>query len=285
MKTGVSSYSFSQYINKGKMDIFDTVKKAKELGFDAIEFITLPEISGKTRQETALELKKLAKDEDIEISAYVVGGNLICENEEDRKKQLDILKEEVDLASTLGVKLFRHDVGYQLPMNMCFDEALIIAAPIMREVAEYANSLGIKSMIENHGRAFQDADRMERTVSAVNHKNFSLLVDIGNFMCADEDTVLSVSRVANLAAHVHMKDFVRKDFYSNDGKEKCYTTRGCNYLLGVAVGSGDAKAAQCISILKQAGYDGYLDIEFEGPSDCIEELKKGLSFVRSCLTA
>ena len=285
MKTGVSSYSFSQYINQGKMDIFDTVKKAKELGFDAIEFTPIPEIEGKTRKATAAELRELAKAVGIEISAYVVGGNLLSEDEAERKKQLDILKEELDIAAILGVKLFRHDVGFQLPVNMCFDEALMLAAPIIREAAEYANSLGIKSMIENHGRAFQDADRMERTVSAVNHKNFSLLVDIGNFMCADEDSVPSVSRLANLAAHVHMKDFIKKDFYSADAKDNCFATRGCNYLLGVAVGSGDAKAAQCISILKQAGYDGYLDIEIEGPEDCIEELKKGLAFIRSCLNA
>lgn len=283
MKVGVSSYSFSQYLSKGKMTIFDTVSKAKELGFDAIEFTPIPEIEGKTRTETALELKRLAEENNIEISAYVVGGDLISGDDDERKKQLEILKEEIDIAKALGVKLFRHDVGYMLPMNMCFDEALRLAAPIIREASEYAMERGIKTMIENHGRAFQDADRVEKTVSAVNHKNFALLVDIGNFMCADEESVLSVSRVANLAAHVHLKDFIKKDFYSEDSKENCFKTRGCNYIMGVAVGSGDVRAAQCISVLKEAGYDGYMDVEFEGPEDCIKELRTGLAFIRSVL--
>ncbi len=60
-------------------------------------------------------------------------------------------------------------------------------------------------------------------------------------------------------------------------------TRACNYLRGTATGYGDAKSAQCLEILKQAGYDGYVDIEFEGPEDCITELERGLKFIRSVL--
>ena len=38
MKIGVSAYSYAQYINAGKMTQLDCVKKAKEMGFEAIEF-------------------------------------------------------------------------------------------------------------------------------------------------------------------------------------------------------------------------------------------------------
>ena len=37
MKVSVSSYSFSQYIRAGKMTQFDTVAKAKEMGFDSTQ--------------------------------------------------------------------------------------------------------------------------------------------------------------------------------------------------------------------------------------------------------
>ena len=39
MKISVSAYSFYQYINQGKMTLFDTVSKAHEMGFEAIEFL------------------------------------------------------------------------------------------------------------------------------------------------------------------------------------------------------------------------------------------------------
>ena len=41
MKTSVSSYSFSQYIREGKLTQLDCVAKAKEMGFDGIEFTDL----------------------------------------------------------------------------------------------------------------------------------------------------------------------------------------------------------------------------------------------------
>lgn len=283
MKIGVSSYSYSQYLNQGKMKIRDTVVKAAEMGFEAIEFVSLipfAEEEGITTEQLAKELKKLAADNGIEISAYVVGANLV--DAEDPEEQMRTVKSEIDIAATLGVKLFRHDVIYALPEGMCFEQALDIAAPKMHEIAEYAKQYGITTMIENHGRAFQDADRMEKTYYKVNSDNFKLLVDVGNFLCADEDNVKCVSKVANLAAHVHLKDFLIRDYYSGE-TEGYHQTRGCNYIRGVAVGAGDARTAQCLQILRNAGFDGYCDIEFEGIEDCIEELEKGLAFIKSIL--
>ena len=49
MKIGVSSYSFSQYIRAGKMTQFDCVSKAKEMGFDAIEFTELQPPEGESK--------------------------------------------------------------------------------------------------------------------------------------------------------------------------------------------------------------------------------------------
>jgi len=284
MKIGVSSYSFSQYLSSGKMTVKDTITKAAEMGFDAIEFTGLDAPEGITKEDFARELKEYANEKNIEISAYVVGANLLCDTVEEERKAVEAVKSEIDIASILGVKLFRHDVLFKLPRHVSFNEAMIRTAPLVREIAEYGKKHKITTMIENHGYAFQDADRVEKLYNAVNHKNFSLLIDIGNFMCADEDTYISVSRLANLASHVHAKDFVKIAFDSDASKENTFRSRGCNYLRGTAVGYGDAKTLQCIEILKSAGYDGYVDIEFEGPEDCIEELQKGLSVLKKICT-
>ena len=283
MKIGVSSYSFSQYTSQGKMTVEDTVVKAAEMGFDAIEFVPFEAPEGKTKIEYAKDLKELAEDNNIEVSAYVVGANLLCETEAEEREAVEAVKADIDIANALGVKLFRHDIAFKLPQFMSFDMALEKTAPLVREIAEYGEKFGITTMIENHGFAFQDVARVEKTYNAVNHKNFKLLIDIGNFMCADEIPYVNVSKLANLAAHVHLKDFKIIDFYSDASKENAFSTRGCTYLRGTAAGYGDAKTAQCVQILKNAGFDDYMDIEFEGPEDCIEELEKGLKFIRSIL--
>ena len=284
MKIGVSSYSFGQYITAGKMTAEDTLIKASEMGFDAIEFVSfnLPE---KVTKEYAKNLKKLSKEYNIEISAYLTGGNLLLETEEEREEACNMICKQLDIAEMLGVKLFRYDVAYFLPKYMSFDTALNIIAPYMRKIADYGEKLDIMTMIENHGHVFQDWERIEKTYNAVNHKYFSLLIDIGNFMCVDFDNTICVSKLANLASHVHLKDMEKCDFYDCSDKKNYSKTRACNYIRGVAVGDGDAKAEQCIRILEKAGYDGYLDIEYEGREDCIEGLKKGLEFTRKVIAS
>ena len=50
MKIGVSSYSFSQYIRANKMTQKDAVRKAKEMGFDCIEFTEMSPPEGVSKE-------------------------------------------------------------------------------------------------------------------------------------------------------------------------------------------------------------------------------------------
>ena len=51
MKISVSSYSFEQYINQGKLTQLTAIAAAKELGFEAIEFTGLTPPEGVTQKE------------------------------------------------------------------------------------------------------------------------------------------------------------------------------------------------------------------------------------------
>ena len=124
---------------------------------------------------------------------------------------------------------------------------------------------------------------MERLVSGAQTNNFGLLLDIGNFMCADVDNVSAVARLANLAYHVHAKDFIYIDYNDKKDTDTGFVTRGLNLLNGTAVGKGDANTKRCIEILKRNGYDGYIDIEFEGDGNCIDELTFGLKYLRNII--
>lgn len=282
MKIGVSSYSFQQYFNKGEMTAEDALIKAAELGFDAIEFtdFNLPEGVDK---EYIDRLKALSEEHGIEICAYVTGGNLLADTEAEREAACQKICHDLDIAKLFEVTLFRFDVGSWLPKGLSFDMALNRALPYMKRIADYGETLGIMTMIENHGFAFQDWERVEKAYNAMNHKNFALLVDIGNFFCADQDNTLCISKLANLAVHVHLKDMKKLDYYTADDKNGYFESRAANFLQGTVVGYGDAKVAQCVKILQKAGYDGYMNIEYEGPEECIEALKKGLAFARTLI--
>lgn len=278
MKIGTSSYSFQQYINAGKMTQFDTIAKAKEMGFDDIEFIDLTPPEGKNQLEFAAELKAEALRCGIEISAYAIGANLAKSDEAELNAEIERLKGQADVAAALGAKYMRHDVMYNYDDFRAFDLALPAIAKGAREVTEYAEGLGVKTMVENHGYICQDPDRVERLICTVNHPNYGLLLDIGNFLCADVAPELAVSRLANLAFMVHAKDFRIYDY--SQKREIGFTTRAKNRLEGMSVGYGDIKMEQCLEIIKASGFDGYMDIEYEGGGDCIEGIAKSLEYLR-----
>ncbi len=280
MKIGVSSYSFSQYTSSGKMNYFDVIDKAHEMGFDGIEFAGMPVEEYEEKLKVAKQLKEHADKVGIEVSAYLTSGNFVHDTAEGLENEIARLKNEIKVASEFGVKLMRHDILWKMPPHRTFDSIIPEIVPAIREVTEYASQFGIKTMFENHGRIVQDTDRVEKLIDAVGNSNFGLLVDIGNFMCADLDNVACVSRLANLAFHVHLKDFRKYDYYSNYSLKNTFRTRGQNSLCGCAVGDGDARSAQCMAILRDQGYDGFLSLEYEGPEDCIEGIQKGLNFYR-----
>jgi inosose dehydratase len=109
MNICVSSYSFSRLVREGSLKPENVIYKAKEMGFYGIEFAGLWVPEGMTAIDYAKHLKDLAENVGIKITGYSVGGNLLCNNQEE---EIERLKGEVDVAHALGVNLMRHDVAY-----------------------------------------------------------------------------------------------------------------------------------------------------------------------------
>lgn len=276
MKCSVSSYSFNQYIRDGRLTQLECVAKAKEMGFDAIEFVEIKADNFEMQKEMAKKIREEADRLGMEINAYTIGARMYHDNEEDCQKELERLKGQLEIASILGASVMRHDVCYELSKSgngRSFDLMLPTIAKNARELTEYAASLGIKTCSENHGFIAQDSDRMERLFNAVAHDNYGLLVDIGNFLCVDENPVYAVSRVAPYAVHAHVKDFT---FSTEPGCGRTLVTRGSNYLSGCVLGEGVVPVKKCLSILKNAGYNGYVSLEYEGKEDCMTGISRGL---------
>lgn len=194
------------------MTQFDTLAKAKELGFEAIEFTDIDRKEDYALQtENARKLRLEADRLGMEINAYTIGGCLFQEKQESMDAEVE---------------------------------------------------------------------RLERLFNAVAHDNYGLLVDMGNFLCVDEDPIHAVSRVAPYAFHVHIKDMRIKN--TSIGS---MMTRGGNYLKGTVVGKGDVPVKQCLQILKRIGYEGYVYLEYEGAEDCIAGITRSLANIRQMLSA
>ena len=275
MKIGVSSYSFARYRNTGGATLFDVCRKAREIGFDAIEFIAL---DGEDPIAQARELRALCAELGLEISAYTVGADLMAE---DAEAAVEALCRSVDITEALGAPLMRHDVSYSLPEGVSWEAAVEHMAPLIRRVTAYAKAKGIRTCTENHGFVFQDSLRVKALIDAVGDDNYRWLVDLGNFLCVDEDPLSAVKVAAPYAIHVHAKDFLYKLKSDAVPPSNFFGTRNGNYLRGTVVGHGVVPVDACMAILKDAGYTGTLSLEFEGMEQNIPAIKAGYAYLRA----
>jgi len=276
MNVGVSSYSFSQYMKNTGADIFAVISKAKELGFSSFEFTSVYAPEGVDALERAREIRAYCRSLGMPISAYTVYADFLKYTDMEER-----LQKEINIASALGAPLLRHDVtaGFRDKRSPCvdFEEALKEVVPPIRRVTERAKALGIRTMSENHGFFFQDSERIERLITAVDSDNYGALIDIGNFACVDEDSVAAVKRLAPYAFHVHVKDFFIRGEEQTALDAGWFSSRSGHRLCGTIVGVGDIPVDKCLRILREQGYAGNYSIEFEGLEENILALQTGLA--------
>ena len=274
MKFAVTSYSFMQYIRAGKMTYVDCISKAKEMGFDAIEFAAFPDDVDPI--EFAKTLRAEADRVGIPICNFAVGADFI---NNDKAEEIAKVKTLIDAAEIMGCTTLRHDVtgGPRPRLWKGYDNVVEELAEVCRELTEYARPKGIKTMSENHGLFSQDSLRVEKLINTVANDNFGQLVDMGNFLCADDDPGVAVGRCAPYAFYVHAKDFIIKSGNDTDPGEAFAATRAGNSRRATIVGHGSVPVKQCLRALKGAGYDGYISIEFEGIEDCLEGIRIGFA--------
>ena len=282
MKIAVSSYSFSQAMADGRMNILDVIPRAKAMGYEGVEIVR----GSQSDEEMAALARLLAVQSrayDLPIIAYMVGSDFLKNGVD---AEAERLRREAEIAALLGAPRMRHDATQGRDAQgapVSWEAALPVLAEGYRRVTEFAAGLGVHTMIENHGYFAQDALRVKALVEAVDHRNFGWLCDMGNFMCADEVPAESVRIAAPMAVHAHAKDFHVKKPGEYVPKQGWFPTRGGGALRGAIIGHGEVDVPACLKLLRDAGYDGWLSVEFEGIEDCLKALEADLANLKEML--
>ncbi|MBQ8742867.1 MAG: sugar phosphate isomerase/epimerase [Clostridia bacterium] len=277
MKAGVSLYSFHDYKNDDSLGIKGCIEKAKELGFTGFDFVDFGNYSERSEYlARATDIGNFCREIGMEPVCFCTGANFVTEN---RKSEIERMKFSLEIAAALGCSVMRHDGANTPPSSMrigrSFDALLPMLAQCYREITDHAETLGIKTCVENHGFFIQHPERVEKLINAVDSENFGALIDIGNFMCVGAEPTDAVALLAPYAIHCHAKDFHFRSGSLDDPGEGFFRTSSGDYLRGAMLGHGVVKVRQCIEILKRSGYDGYLSLEFEGMEDPIKGIELG----------
>ncbi len=301
MKIGLTSYSLNADLSAGRKTILDAMKFAKEQGAEHFEIVPssyctfYDDGAHEFNEELIKSVRELSKELSLPLSNYAIGADLVSGDDNRRAAETERVKHHVEAAAKLGMHSLRHDISFMRPSASdapnVFEALLPTAAKCTREITDYAETLGINTLVENHGFFFNGSDRMIRLFNAVDSDNFGILLDCGNFICVEEDPLVAVKKCVGIAKMVHLKDFyirrldgIRSTPELYAGRGPWFMSLGGEYMLrGSIVSQGDLDIPSTVETLKKSGYDGYVSIEFEGMEDCSAASAAGMSAAKYLL--
>ncbi len=285
MKFGFSSYTFHQRLSTGEMTLFDVIDWIADSEGEHLELAAVypgadsPVPNGESDPAFVEKVVEHAAQRGVTLSNLAIGASFLGD-EAENAAEVERVKAHIDLAEKLGIRLMRHDVvrhaGLEGDDTPAFEAALPKIVKASKEIAQYAATKGVTTSLENHGFFVQSSDRVRRIVHAVDEPNFKTTLDIGNFMCVDEDSTVAVPANLPYAMIVHFKDFYIRPADRNPG-EGWFRSRGGKYLRGAIVGNGDLDIWSIAKSIKKSGYDGFASIEFEGHEDCLIGASRGIA--------
>lgn len=120
----------------------------------------------------------------------------------------------------------------------------------VREIAAYAAPLGVEVWLELHSW-FSTGKNMRLILDHVPEKNVRLIWDVIHSVEFGESPAETMALVGDRIAHVHIKDGRKPQ---DPEKYRWELT---------AHGEGQLPTAEVLELLKKAGYDGYLSLEWE----------------------
>ena len=242
-------------------NITSAAREAAKSGARTVEFLDTVKRPAVADRETARRYRAVLKDHGLTVACFSAAARLWDPDRSDAEAASEEarLLRLAQMAAELGSPYLHHTVvmtwDTQTPYNEVLDR---VTEPAVR-VAEYARSLGVRVLYEPQGFYFNGNDGFRglyRRVKAA-CPTVGVCTDIGNPMFVDEDPLLFVQEFARETCHVHVKDY-RVCASAPD------RSRGGRGLDPVLLGTGEVHAAECLSVLADAGYTGYFGVEDDG---------------------
>ena len=276
MKLGLSMWSYAAPVRRGELDIPGFIREAGRLGVDGVELL---DFFWKDRDAELPLVEAALAETRLPVGVYSVANNFVRTDPTERKASVKKITDGVDNALHFGAKTVRVFAG-DIAQGITYEQGLIWIIEGLTEAAAYAYDNHITLALENHGKLAGRSDQVETILKAVASPALKANPDTGNFLLVHQASHLAVAQLATRAAMCHFKDFhVVPDDYAGFAY---IGTEGLKFA-GTAIGEGDVDLPDCIVSLREAGFDGWLNIEYEGEEDPFVAVARSVAYTRRLL--
>jgi len=267
-KLSLAQWSLSKPIHAGEMDPMDFAKKANELGFQGIEYVSqlytpilekgeTPEVAMKNLLDS---LKVRSERYNVKNVLIMVDneGDLATSEEKDRDQAVENHKKWVDAAQFLGCHAIRVNLFGSNDQEIWKNNSI----EGLKKLGEYASTKGINVLVENHGYLSSNAKLLTEVMKGVNLPNVGTLPDFGNFCLEREGgerwgakCIKEYPRYQGIEEMMPYAKAVSAKSYNFDDQ-------GQETIM---------EFSKILKIVKDAGYTGFIGVEYEGEQLTAEE--------------
>jgi sugar phosphate isomerase/epimerase len=237
-----------------------------EFGLDAIEYVNSFFFDKAEDQSYLKEMKSRADSEGVKSLLIMCDdeGNLGDPDGEARQQAVENHHKLVRAAKYLGCNSIRVNARSE----GSWEEQMKLATDGLRTLTEFGDEHGINVIVENHGGLSSNGQWLSGVIEKVDHPRCGTLPDFGNFQLGEDEWYDRYKGITELMPYAKAVSAKSHDFDS-DGNEI------------------NTDYSRMMQIVLDAGYNGYVGIEYEGNNlsemEGIRATKKLLERFRSQL--
>lgn len=259
LRISLAEWSVHRAIQSQKMTNLDFPRYASELGIEGLEFVNA--LWGAPTQGYIGRLRTAMKQTGTRCVMIMCDdeGMMGHSSPTVRKKTVDNHRKWIDYCAELGGHSIRTNMHSDITPKTAAEVETVLGycADSFASLADYARMVGLNVLIENHWGLSSDPDAIVALMKKVNKANFGTLPDFGNFP-KEVDRYDAVKKMMPYAKGVSFKCY---DFGA-DGKESAIDMD------------------RMMKIVAEAGYKGFVGIEYEGKRlSELEGAKAGKKFL------
>ena len=245
MKLAFSTLGCPHY---GMDQIIDIAVKNKYEGIEiravrgTVDIASLDEFKEGGLAET---IKKL-KDANIAVACLGTSIKFCDAGKDQQEKMLESAKVNLEIAKALNCGYIR-TYGGPFPYKQGFAESMKWTCDGYQRLCGLAETMGILPLVETHDD-FCTSARVKELIEGVSPGKVGVVWDILHPLRFGEAVADTYNALKDYIYHVHVKD------------SREFSPRGFDFPL---VGEGKVPIAECLSLLRTGGYEGYLSFEWE----------------------
>ena len=271
-KLSLAQWSLHREVEKGELDPFDFPKVAKEMGFDAVEWVDQlfeKELDSMGFDAVIERWKQESEKYDVKNVLIMVdrAGDLSHVDNDKRNEAVELHKKYVDAAAYLGCHAIRvNTFGAYDP-----EEWKETTYDGLKKLSEYAATKNISVLAENHGWYSSDPRLIVPVIDSINMKNCGILADFGNWCIRRATNEKWSDCVENYPDKYEGFDRLMQKAQAVSAKAYEFDDEGNETTLDFI---------RLMKSVKDAGYAGYISVEYE--NETLDE-RKGIDATKKLL--